>query len=274
MKRWLKPVKYFLVLLLALHIVIFLALIFQDLLIFRGKEVHPDYKFKILVPHEEYLWIDTSSSENVMLHNVIYPPRGKTKGYVFYLHGTFRNVEYQTQYVPYFTERGYAVWMMDYRGYGKSRGKLTEKNVVDDASLMYETFLDYFHIPSEEAIVVGRSIGAAIAVQVAAEKQPGKLGLIVPFYNLPDLFKTYVPWFPFQLFMNNSFKNEEYLPKYKGQVAIFYGANDLVIPASNTRKLLPLLKPGDEYHEYARGTHINVTDMPDYQIDMEYFLKK
>lgn len=272
MKRALKLFRSLLLLLLVLHVLVFIILVFQDQFVFRGKEVHPDYKFKILVPHQEFLWED--STEGVVLHNVIYPPRGRVKGHVFYLHGTFRHVEYQTQYVPYFTDRGYAVWMMDYRGYGKSRGKRSEEIVVQDAVLMYDKFLEYFDIESKDAIVVGRSIGAAIATQLAAARQPGKLGLIVPFYNLPDLFKSYMPWFPFQLFMNNSFHNEVYLPQYKGQTAIFYGANDMVVPAKNTRKLLPLLKPGDEYFEYERGNHINVTDMADFQSDMEAFLKK
>jgi uncharacterized protein len=274
LKRGVQLIKIVLVLLLALHVVVFLALAFQDLLIFRGKEVHPDYKFKILIPHQEFTWTDSSGQSGAVIHNVIYPPRGKVRGHIFYLHGTFKHVEYQTQYVPFFTERGYAVWMMDYRGYGKSRGKRTEQTVREDAVRMYDFFLRHFDIRSNEAIVVGRSIGAAIATQLAAERQPGKLALIAPFYNLPDLFKCYVPWFPFHLFMNNTFRNEEYLPQYKGEVAIFYGANDLVIPPSNTRKLLPLLKSGDEYHEYERGTHVNVTDMPDFQIDMEAFLKK
>lgn len=249
-------------------------MIFQDELIFRGDEVEPDYKFKILLRHDEFTWKDTAQGSDVVLHNVIYFPREEVKGYVFYLHGTVGNVEYQSQYIPFFTENGYAVWMMDYRGYGKSRGKLTEANLQSDAALMYREFLKYFKIDSSQSIVCGRSIGTGMATKLAAQFQPGKLVLISPFFDLPDVFKSYVPWFPFKLFMHNEFPNNQYLPNYKGPVAIFQGANDLIVPSRSTRKLQVYLKPGDEYHEYPESSHSNIMDNPDYQSDAILFLKK
>jgi hypothetical protein len=272
--KTIKILKIILGILVVFHSVIFIGLIFQDQLIFRGDKVDDDYKFKILFRHEEYTWKDSTKGSDVVLHNVIYYPRDSIKGYVFYLHGTVGNVEYQSQYIPGFTDNGYVVWMMDYRGYGKSRGKLSEANLQDDAARMYREFLKYFKIDSSKSIVCGRSIGTGMATKIAAQYQPGKLLLISPFYNLPDIFKSYVPWFPFKLFMHNEFPNEKYLPAYKGPAAIFQGANDLVVPSRSTRKLQVYLKPGDEYHEYPQSNHSNLVDNIEYQSDVLLFLKK
>lgn len=259
---------------LGLHLLIFMALVFQEQLIFRGKEVSDAYRFKILVPHKEYIWKDSTDTDFVQLYNAIYYPRNEVKGHIFYLHGAGRNVEYHTQFIPYFTDRGYAVWMMDYRGFGKSRGKVTEENLADDARNMYDQFLEQFNIESEEAIIVGKDLGTGLATRLAAERQPEKLALIAPFYNLSGLYKDYVPWFPFHLFLNYTFNNNEYIRQYKGEVAIFYGANDMFIPARNSRRLQSLLDTGDEYHEYTVKSVESVVDLPDYQNDMGMFLKK
>lgn len=269
--RWIKRI---LGVIIGIHLIIFLALVFQEPLIFRSTKVNPAYKLKILIPHTEYVWSDSSASPPVILHNTIYKARGNSSGQIFYLHGSAKNAEYHTHYVAYFTQLGYDVWMMDYRGFGKSRGKRTEKNLQEDAVRMYDAYLKYFNIDSTKAIVIGRSLGAALAAHVAAHRQPAKLGLIAPFKDFPDMLSTYIPWFPFRLFTTYEFNIYDVLPKYRGNIAIFYGKNDLFIPAKSARKLIPLLKPGDEYHEYVFGSHKSVSDNVDYQTDMELFLKK
>jgi pimeloyl-ACP methyl ester carboxylesterase len=273
LEKVIKWIKRILGVVVGIHLIIFLILVFQDNLIFRSTKVSPDYKLKILIPHAEYVWSDSNSSPPVILHNTIYKARDKSAGKVFYLHGSAKNAEYHTHYVAYFTQLGYDVWMMDYRGFGKSRGKRTEKNLQEDALRMYDAYLKYFNIDSSQAIIIGRSLGAALAAHVAAQRQPAKLGLVAPFKDLPDMLKSYIPWFPFRLFTTYQFNIDDALPAYKGKIAIFYGKNDLLVPSRSARKLIPLLKPGDEYHEYEFGSHKSVTDNADYQADMEFFLK-
>lgn len=274
MEKVIKWIKRILGVIIGIHLIIFLILVFQDPLIFRSTKVSADYKLKILIPHSEYIWSDTNSSPPIILHNTIYKARGRSVGHIFYLHGSAKNAEYHTHYVAYFTQLGYDVWMMDYRGFGKSRGKRTEKNLQEDAVRMYDAYLKHFNIDSTKAIIIGRSLGAALATHVASVRQPCKLGLVAPFKDLPDMLNAYVPWFPFRLFTTYEFNIDEALPEYKGKTAIFYGKNDLFVPAKSTRKLIPLLKPGDEYNEYESGSHESVSDNADYQADMELFLKK
>ena len=249
-------------------------MVFQEPLIFRSKSVPDSYKFKILIPHKEYIYKDTIQHSNKTIFNAIYAPRHSIKGYIFYLHGTSDNVEYHTQFIPFFTDKGYQVWMMDYPGFGKSRGNRSEASIYEDAEQMFDTFAHQISIPSEDIIIVGNDLGTGIATHLALRKETKKLVLISPFTDLVSLFKDYVPWFPFNLFLNYKFPNEENLKEYRGKVGIFFGTNNLFIPYRNVRKLQTVLKPGDEYHEYGKSFSLKTMYNDSFQEDLLKFLEK
>jgi alpha-beta hydrolase superfamily lysophospholipase len=70
--------------------------------------------------------------------NIVKFGTGATKkGIVLYFHGNMRNIERYASYAKTFTKAGYELWMMDYPGFGKSTGKLTEEILYRDAALMY-----------------------------------------------------------------------------------------------------------------------------------------
>ena len=265
--RWLKIIIGIFV---CLNLFIFIGLIFQEFLIFRSSEVPNSYKFKILIPHDEYIWKDTTK-ETHQLYNAIYPSRNQHNGYVFFLHGSHKNVEYHTQFIPFFTDNGFTVWMMDYSGFGKSIGERTEKNLYRDAEIMLDTFVLKNQIDIKKVILVGKDLGTGIASYLAQKIGSEKLILISPYNNLSSLYSDWIPWFPFKLFLNYQFPNDQYLKDYKGQIGIFYGSNDMLIPHRNVRKLQQFLKPGDEYHEYNTNASDNVVDEKDFQNDFQIF---
>lgn len=274
MVRFIKWLKIIIGITLGVHFFIFIALIFQEPLLFRSKSVSDNYKFKILVPHKEYIWTDTTAENPRQIYNAIYAPRKKVNGYIFYLHGTSNNVEYHTQFIPYYTDRDYEVWMMDYSGFGKSRGDRNENNLYADASRMFDTFALQYQLNPKDIIIVGKDLGTGLASKLAAEKNTEKLVLISPYNDLVSLYKDYIPWFPFQLFLNYSLPNDQHLKSYQGETGIFFGSNAMFIPYRNARRLQGLLKPGDEFHEYSEKLSFNVVDEKNFQDDLLLFLKK
>lgn len=275
MIRYIKWLKIIIGIIIVLHSVIFIALIFQEQIIFRSEAVKDSYKLKILIPHKEYTWTSPdSSSDKRIIHNLIYPSRKKSKGYIFFLHGPIKNAEYHTQYISYFTDIGYTVWMMDYVGFGKSKGERSENKLYQDASIMFDSLAQKMNIAPKNIIIVGKELGTGIASKIAIEKQVEKLALISPFYNISSLYQDYIPWFPFYLFLNYKFPNGEHLAQFQGEVGIFLGANDMFIPYHNSRKLQRVLKPGDEFHEYDSKSSDNVMYEDNFQEDLKLFLKK
>lgn len=273
MVKYIKWLKIIIGVFVCLNLFIFIGLIFQEQLIFRASEVPDTYKFKILIPHEEYVWKDTTKNVH-QIFNAIYPTRNHQNGYIFFLHGAQKNVEYHTQFIPFFTDNGYTVWMMDYAGFGKSKGERNEKALYNDAEMMFDTFVQQYKIDPKEIIIVGKDLGTGLASELASKNQTNKLVLISPYNNLTGLYSDLIPWFPFNLFLNYQFPNDEYLKDYKGNIGIFYGSNDMFIPHRNVRKLQQYLKPGDEYHEYNTNTSDNVVDEKDFQSDLQIFLRK
>ncbi len=275
MIKYIKWLKIFIGIIIVLHSVIFIALIFQNQIIFRSKSVPDSYKLKILIPHQEYLWQEQDSTKEFrQIHNLIYTPRKKNAGYIFFLHGPIQNAEYHTQYVSYFTDLGYTVWMMDYMGFGKSKGDLTENGLYEDAYMMFDTFAHQININPKDIIIIGKELGSGIAAKTAAEKNVQKLILISPYSDLVRLLKDYIPWFPFNLFINYKLPTDTFLTKFEGEIGIFAGSNDMHILLRNSRRLQPLLKPGDEFHEYSKKSYPNVMYDPSFKEDLELFLKK
>ena len=272
MVKYIKWLKIIIGIFVGLHLVVFFALIFQEQIIFQSKSVSDNYKFKILVPHQEYIWQDTSSNKRI--YNAIYTTAKRKVGYIFYLHGNYQNVEYHTQFIPYYTDRGYTVWMMDYSGFGKSNGDRTEKILYKDAAMMLDSFASKYKINEKDIIIIGAEFGAAIASKIAVEKQSKKLALIAPLTNLPQLYREYLPWIPFNLFLNYRFSTKEFLIQYQGKVGIFHGSNNMWIPLRNSNRLQKDLKPGDEFHYYKTRRSEDITDNIDFQEDMNLFLKK
>lgn len=268
--RWLKII---IGIFACLNLFIFIGLIFQEFLIFRSTEVADSYKFKILIPHEEYIWKDTTKDKH-QIYNAIYPTRNEHQGYVFFLHGSQKDIEYHTQFIPFFTDNGYTVWMMDYAGFGKSKGERNENNLYSDAQIMLDTFIQQYKIDPKKVVIVGKDLGTGIASHLAQKNETEKLVLISPYNNLIALCSDWIPWFPFNLFLNYKFPNDQNIKKIKGQIGIFYGSNDMMIPHRNVRKLQQYLKPGDEYHEYNTTLSDNVVDDKDFQNDLQLFLKK
>ncbi|MCO5247814.1 MAG: alpha/beta hydrolase [Chitinophagales bacterium] len=273
MVKYIKWLKIIIGVFVGIHLIVFFALIFQEQIIFQSKSVSEDYKFKILVPHQEYIWQDTSSKREIF--NAIYTPAKKANaGYIFYLHGNYQNVEYHTQFIPFYTDLGYTVWMMDYIDFGKTTGERTEKNLYEDASMMLDSFASKYDIKIQDIVIVGVEFGAAIATRLANNNNIKKLALITPFSNLAQLYREYIPLFPFKLLLNYRFDTQTILSHYKGQVAIFYGSNNMFVPLRNTNRLQKVLKPGDEFHFYNTKHFDNVSDNTDFQHDMNLFLKK
>ncbi|MCO5232943.1 MAG: alpha/beta hydrolase [Chitinophagales bacterium] len=273
MIKYIKWLKIILGIFVGLNLIIFIGLIFQEPIIFRAKPEKDSYKFKILIPHKEYLWIDSLRKDH-QIFNVIYTPRNEVKKYIFLLHGSQGNVEYHTQFIPFFTENNYEVWMMDYPGFGKSKGNNSEDAIYQDASKMFDIYAKKINVNPKEIIIVGKDLGTGIASRLAFDKKSDKLILISPFTNIQSLLKGWMPWFPFHLFLNYNFPNDIYLKDFKGSVGIFYGANDLMIPHRNVRNLQPYLQPGDEFHEYDTKRLDNVIDTKEFQNDLKLFLKK
>jgi uncharacterized protein len=107
------------------------------------------------------------------------PDTKKVKGTIIYFHGAGGNVSRYVQFIRPLVKDGYQVYMIDFRGYGKSSGKPTHLNIAKDAQLIFDSVLQLKEVAKTKIIIFGASIGTQIATKIAADNQSKVSALVL-----------------------------------------------------------------------------------------------
>jgi hypothetical protein len=239
----------------------------QHHFIFRFDSLPADHAFPFEQPFEEVV----IPNGEAQIHGIYFVP-DSAKGAVLYFHGNRGSVErWAAEVADEFLSRGYAVFIPDYRGYGKSRGPVSEEGFYEDANACYR-WLSSRWIDSQ-IVVYGRSLGSAAACEVAAKASPRNLILETPFTSIEDLFYSYYPFLPGVFRFQFQLDNASRMPSIKAPVIIMAGSKDRTVPVSNTEGLRPLLKPGDRYEVVEGGRHNSLGSFPQYDALLDQVLR-
>jgi fermentation-respiration switch protein FrsA (DUF1100 family) len=98
-------------------------------------------------------------------------------------------------------------------------------------------------------------MGTGIAAQLASKQSCKKLILETPYYDFPSVIKQYVPIYPVDLMINFKLPTHRYLKNVSAPVTILQGTDDRLVTYRNAKKLIPILKPGDEFVTIKDGSH-------------------
>lgn len=134
---------------------------------------------------------------------------------------------------------GYDVLMIDYPGYGKSKGSPTEKSFYEMADSVMEYAGSLSEYRREDTVIMGFSLGTGVANYVAANYDISKLILIAPFDRILTVYNRYINVFhgPFKVIAKYSFNSSECAEKIDVPVLIIASSDDETIPVSSTREL-------------------------------------
>jgi uncharacterized protein len=243
--------------------------LYQERLIFFPQPLPPNHNFCFDLPHEE-IWI--KADDGTRLHGLMFRATdNNTKGLVFYLHGNSGSMDSWGHVAPTYCDLGYDVFLLDYRGYGKSEGRLkNEQQFFSDAQKAYDAMTAFY--PQENIIVLGYSIGSGTAAYIAAHNSPRMLILQTPYYNLPKLVREKFSLAPTYV-MRYKFATHKMLKACRMPIVIFHGDNDIVIPHHHALRLQKLFKPTDKLIILPNEGHNGVTDNPDYRKAIIQLLK-
>ena len=234
---------------------------FQQRFLFHPEPLPANYVFQFNVPFKE-VNIAINSRDTINMVQFLPPDSALKKGIVLYFHGNRDNINRYSKYADTFTDKGYEVWMPDYPGFGKSKGTITEKLVLKEATEVYK--LARARFGADSIIVYGKSLGTGPASYIASTQKCKRLILETPYYSIPSLFASYAPIYPTDWLSRFKFPNGDYLRKVEEPITIFHGTSDKVVFYSNALKLKSVLKPGDIFITIDDGEHNNLTDYPRY----------
>ena len=171
-----------------------------------------------------------------------------------FCHGNAGNISHRLESIKQFRDLGLSVFIFDYRGYGKSGGKITEEGSYKDAKAAWDYLVNEKNINPQNIIVFGRSLGAAIACKLATKQNLSALIMESAFISVPELAAQIYPFLPVRWLSRFQYNNLENVQKISCPVLFIHSKNDEIIPFSNGEKLFSIANQPKQFLEI-HGSH-------------------
>ena len=268
----LKTLKFLTMVLLAFFVIIYVIIVsyvyFNQVgMVFQSAKLPKEYQFDYQQKFEE---LNIESFDGVRLNGLLFKAEN-SKGLVFYLHGNAGTLETWGKMAKIYTRLGYDIFILDYRGFGKSEGEIENEDQLNkDVSIVYKSLAKRY--PENKIIITGYSIGSGLATILASQHHPKALILQSPYYSFTELSGSRVRFFPdfLKKFHLETFR---YLPKVKAPIYIFHGIDDELIPYENSVRLNQLLKSKGSFYPLKDQGHIGMNENSDFQKQLQIIVK-
>jgi len=198
----------------------------------RGMEATPaDWG----MPYED---VSLESADGIELHGW-YVPAAKAGRVVLFLHGNAGNISHRGESIAIFRRLGLDVFIFDYRGYGASEGKPSEAGLYQDAASAWRYLVETRGVSPGNIVVFGRSLGGAVAAQLASRvrPQPGALILESTLSSARDFAKAAFPLLSHVLVIRYQFDSVARLARVHCPVLVLHSPTDEIMPYRLGEKL-------------------------------------
>lgn len=257
--RWLRTAAVILAALAALGYAGALGLLYvkQERIILPASTLAADYRFQFDQPFEE-VWIPVQGASLHALHFKQPNPHGV----VFFLHGNAGNLVSWTTGVDFYRRVNYDLFIVDYRGYGKSTGHIeNEAQLYADARAAYDAMAPLYR--DKPIVIYGRSLGAALAASLACDVQPRLLVLVSPFSSLAASAAQAYPWAPGWV-LKYPLRTDAIIGEVKSPILLIHGSEDKLIPLSHSERLKALARSPVELLVVPGAGHSDIHKFPVY----------
>ena len=164
-----------------------------------------------------------------------FPSPGAKKVLLFF-HGNAGNISHRLEKISIFKKLGLQVFIIDYRGYGRSSGKPSENGIYIDAQASYDYLISEKKFSPENVILFGESLGAQAAVDLASKNQVAAIILEGSFTSAKDMSRAIYPFLP-TIFLSVKFDSLAKITKIRCPKLIIHSRNDEIVPFRLGEKL-------------------------------------
>ncbi len=257
--RWARTAAVILAALVALGYAGALGLLYvtQERIILPASILAADYRFQFDQPFEE-VWIPVQGASLHALHFKQPNPRGV----VFFLHGNAGNLVSWTTGLDFYRRVNYDLFIVDYRGYGKSTGHIeNEAQLYADARAAYDAMAPLYR--DKPIVIYGRSLGTALAASLARDVQPRLVVLVSPFSSLAASAAQAYPWAP-EWVLKYPLRTDTIIGDVKSPILLIHGSEDKLIPLSHSERLKALARSPVELLVVPGAGHGDIHKFPVY----------
>ncbi len=216
----------------------------------------------------EDVWFN--AADGTRLHGW-YCPAAKPRAVVLFAHGTAGNLSHRAALLRTLcNDLRLTVLIFDYRGYGRSEGTASIEGVLQDARAAHAALVRRASVPETQVVLMGRSLGGAVVVQLAAETPPRGLILQSTFSSLKDVAAHHYPALAW-LVPADKLNSVKRIAGYKGPLLQSHGDADRTIPFALGRKLFEAAREPKRFVTIPGGDH-NDPQTPEYYRQLNDFL--
>ena len=200
-----------------------------------------------------YQDIEFVTDDNIKLHGWFIPGKN-AKATVLFFHGNAGNISHRLESIEIFHRLELNVFIFDYRGYGQSEGKITEKGTYRDAEAAWRYLNNTLGISEKQIIIFGRSLGASIASWLASKHTPAALIIESGFTSVPSMGQRFYPFLPIRWLTHFKYDTKQYVNKLSSPVLVAHSKNDEIIPYDEGREIFAAA-PEPKHFLEMRGGH-------------------
>ncbi len=202
----------------------------QERLLFPAAALPADHQFTFAQRFEE-VRIPVPGA----VLDALYFPQENARGLVFFLHGNAGNVETWTTGLDFYRRVGYDLFMLDYRGYGKSTGSVrSEEELKADVRAAWDAIAPRYS--GRPIVIYGRSLGTGLAASLARDVRPALLVLVSPYASLAGAAKRAYPLAP-EWLLKYPLRTDEIIGEVTSPVMLLHGRDDALIPYADSERL-------------------------------------
>jgi len=199
-----------------------------------------------------YADVAIETSDGILLHGWFIP--GDSDRVLLFFHGNAGNISHRLESVRQFLQLGLSVLIIDYRGYGQSGGRTSERGIYRDAEAAWRYLTETNETSPGRIIVFGRSMGASAAGYLAAHYRPLALIVESSFTSVPDIAAEYYPWLPVRWLSRLRHATADFVRQAACPVLVIHSRDDEIVPFRHGEAIFAAASEPRSFLEL-RGTH-------------------
>ncbi len=154
---------------------------------------------------------------------------------VLFSHGNAGNIADRLDRVLSLRDLGADFFLYDYRGYGRSSGDPDEEGTYRDGRAAYDYLVNDRGIDPARIVLMGESLGCAISIQLALDRQAAGLVIEAPFASIAHMANAVYPFLPLGSLVRTRYDNLAKISQLKMPLLVVQGTQDEIIPVAQGR---------------------------------------
>jgi hypothetical protein len=176
---------------------------------------------------------------------------------LLWLHGNAGNITHRQDNLMRLLRLGVNIFIIDYRGYGRSQGHPSESGLYKDAQAAYDYLVQTKHVAPQQIYIFGRSLGGAVAINLAQANKCAGIIVESTFTSLPVIGRELYPFLPVNLLTRERYDSLAKIAQVKAPILIIHGDADEIVSFEHGRRLFLAANEPKEFYPIKGAGHNN-----------------